>query len=58
MELANMFFLLLVRFFAFRFVKAGDIAPRGGNFGGSTLAAVPFLGMKFCVVLVMFCVAI
>ena len=45
--------MLLVRFLPLKLFTAGDIAARGGNFGGRTLAAavpVPFFGMKFYVV--------
>ena len=36
---------------------AGDMAARGGSFGGKTyylVAAADFLGIKFCAVFVMF----
>ena len=46
--------LVVARFFPLKLLTAGDIAARGGSFGGRTLAAdAPlFFGMKFCVVFV------
>ena len=46
--------LLAAKFFPLKLLRAGDMAARGGNFGGRTLAAEAplFLGIKFCVVFV------
>ena len=48
------FILLAAKFFPLKLLTAGDIAARGGSFGGRTLAAEAplFLGIKFCVVFV------
>ena len=48
---ATRFCCFATKFLLFSPEIAGDLVARGGNFGGSTLAAV-FRGMKFWAVLV------